>query len=88
MPTLKEEGVPFVAFGWLGVCAGAGTPQPIVALLNRDIISIVKTPEYRALIEKAGSIPISSTPEELGKFLTDTYQQVEATIREFGMQIE
>ena len=67
VPTLTEDGIPFVAFGGLGVCAGEGTPRPIIALLNRDIVSIVKTPEYRALIEKAGSIPISSTPKSLGK---------------------
>jgi tripartite-type tricarboxylate transporter receptor subunit TctC len=88
VPTLTEKGIKFVAFGWLGVCAGAGTPQPVIALLNRHIGSIVNSPGYRALIEKAGSIPISSTPEELGKVLVDTYDQVASTIKEFGMQID
>ena len=88
VPTLKERGIDFVAFGWLGICAGAGTPEPIIALLNRHIVSIVKSPEYRGLIEKAGSIPVSSTPEELGKILTDTHEQVATTIQEFGLQIE
>ena len=88
VPTLKERGISFVALGWLGVCAGAGTPQPVIALLNRHIGSIVNSPEYRALIEKAGSIPIASTPGELGKVLIETHEQVATTIREFGMQIE
>src|SRR5205823_13079770 len=35
IPTLIENGVDFVRFGWLGVCAGAGTPRPILALLQR-----------------------------------------------------
>ncbi|OFZ72424.1 MAG: hypothetical protein A2W04_09535, partial [Betaproteobacteria bacterium RBG_16_64_9] len=30
--TLTEKSIPFVRFGWLGICAGAGTPQPIIAL--------------------------------------------------------
>lgn len=88
VPTLMEKGINFVAFGWLGVCAGAGTPQPIIALLNRHIGAIVNSPDYRALIEKAGSIPISSTPAELGKILVDTHDQVASTIQEFGMQID
>ncbi|MPZ59273.1 MAG: tripartite tricarboxylate transporter substrate binding protein [Rhizobiales bacterium] len=88
VPTLTEKGIHFVAFGWLGICAGAGTPQPILALLNRHIASIVNTPDYRALIEKAGSIPLSSTPEELGKILIETHEQVASTIQEFGMQID
>src|SRR5690242_19276790 len=30
IPTLVEKGLPFVRFGWLGVCAGAGTPQGVI----------------------------------------------------------
>jgi tripartite-type tricarboxylate transporter receptor subunit TctC len=86
IPTLKEKGLSFVRFGWLGVCAGAGTPQPIIAVLNRHIVAAVKAPDYRELIEKAGSVPLSSTPQELAKILVDTYEQTAATVREFGLE--
>lgn len=86
--TLTEKGLPFVRFGWLGVCAGAGTPKPIIALLNRQVASIVKSPEYRELIEKAGSVPLSSTPEELGKILIETHDQTARIIREFGLALD
>jgi tripartite-type tricarboxylate transporter receptor subunit TctC len=86
--TLTEKGIPFVRFGWLGVCGGAGTPQPIIALLNRHIAAIVKSPEYRDMIEKSGSVPLSSTPEELGRTLMETYEQTVAVSREFGIQID
>jgi tripartite-type tricarboxylate transporter receptor subunit TctC len=88
VPTLREKGIDFVRFGWLGVCARAGTPAPIVNELNRHIAAIVASPEYRKLIERAGSVPVSSTPEQLGKILTQTVGDVAATIREFGMQQE
>ena len=88
IPTLNEKGMNFVRFGWLGICAGAGTPQPIIDLLNRHIAAIVGSPEYRALIEKAGSLPVSSTPEELRQVITQTLDDVAASIREFGMQQE
>jgi tripartite-type tricarboxylate transporter receptor subunit TctC len=88
IPTLKEKGVDFVRFGWLGVCAGAGTPQPILDLLNRQIAAIVATPDYRAIIEKAGSIAVSSTPEELQQVITQTLDDVAVSIREFGLQQE
>lgn len=86
--TLSEKGLPFVRFGWLGVCAGAGTPQPIISLLNNHVVSIVRSPEYREIIEKAGSIPVSSTPEGLAKVLIETYEQTAKISREFGLQIE
>jgi tripartite-type tricarboxylate transporter receptor subunit TctC len=41
IPTLTERGVDFVRYGWLGICAGAGTPQPIVDLLQRRVATIV-----------------------------------------------
>jgi len=86
VPTVGEKGISFVRFGWLGICAPAGTPQPVIAMLNRHIAAAVKTPDYRQLIEKAGSIPLSSTAEQLAKILHETYQQTAATVREFGLQ--
>jgi tripartite-type tricarboxylate transporter receptor subunit TctC len=86
VPTLREKGIDFVRSGWLGICAGAGTPQPIIDRLHRHIVEIVSTPAYRDLIEKGGSLPESSTPKELGQVITQTVDDVAATIREFGMQ--
>jgi tripartite-type tricarboxylate transporter receptor subunit TctC len=88
VPTLTEKGVDFVRFGWLGICAGAGTPQPVIDLLQRNIAAIVATPEYRAMIEKAGSVAVSSTPQELQQVITQTLDDVASSIREFGMQQE
>jgi tripartite-type tricarboxylate transporter receptor subunit TctC len=88
IPTLKENGIEFVRFGWLGICAASGTPQPIVDLLNRHISAIVASPEYQTVTERAGSIPVSSTPEELRQIIFETREQVSATIQEFGLQQE
>jgi tripartite-type tricarboxylate transporter receptor subunit TctC len=77
-----------VRYGWLGLCAKAGTPQAIVDTLHRHVVSIVATPEYRDLIEKGGSLPESSNQQELGQVIAQTVTEVEGTIREFGMQQE
>jgi len=77
-----------VRFGWLGVCAAQGTPQPIIDRLNREIAPIVALPEYRALLENSGEIAISSTPQELGHVITQTLDEAAATIVEFKLQPE
>ena len=74
-------------FGWLGVCAGSGTPPPVIALLNRQIGAVVQSPEYHAMSEKAGTIALSSTPEDLAKILADTYEQTAKISKEFGLQL-
>ncbi len=86
VPTLRETGFDFVRFGWLGVCARAGTPQPVVETLNKNIVSIVASPPYRALIENAGSIAASSTPQELGAVMQKTFADVVPAVKEFGLQ--
>jgi len=88
IPTLREKGLPFVRFGWLGICGGAGTPQPVIAALNREIAAIVGSPGYRELIESAGSVPVSSTPGELAQILLETYEQSAAISREFGLKLD
>lgn len=86
IPTLKEAGIDYVRFGWLGVCVGEGTPRPIIDLLNGEIAAIVATPEYKTMIESAGSIAISSTPAQLKRVIQQTLDDVTATIQEFGLQ--
>ena len=86
IPTLTESKVPFVRFGWLGICAREGTPQAILDELNRRLVAIVTSAEYRTMIEKTGSIATSSTPKELGEVIIQTRDEVASTIQEFGMQ--
>jgi tripartite-type tricarboxylate transporter receptor subunit TctC len=88
VPTLVEQGARFDPFGWLGVCAGTGTPTPVLDLLNRHVVAIVATAEFRNLIEKGGSIPVSSTRDELSDLLGRTVEAVASTVREHGLQQE
>jgi tripartite-type tricarboxylate transporter receptor subunit TctC len=51
-------------------------------------VTIAGTPDYRAMSEKAGSIAVSSTPAELRQVITQTLDDVAASVREFGLQQE
>ena len=83
---MREKGIDFVRFGWLGICAAKGTPESIIKTLHDKIVPIVAMPEYHTLIENGGSIAISSTPDELGAVIKKTSDDVTASIQEFGMQ--
>jgi tripartite-type tricarboxylate transporter receptor subunit TctC len=88
VPTLAEAGINFIRSGWLGICAPAGTPASIIELLNRRIAPIVRSDDYRTLIETAGSIAASSTPAELGAIMEQTLAEVSPTINEFHLERE
>jgi tripartite-type tricarboxylate transporter receptor subunit TctC len=83
VPTLQEVGIDYVRFGWLGICAAQGTPRPVIERLNRDIVAVVATADYKTMIQNAGSIAVSSTPEELGQLVRQTVEDVTATMQEF-----
>jgi tripartite-type tricarboxylate transporter receptor subunit TctC len=86
IPTMNERGLSYVRFGWQGICAAAGTPQPIIALINREVVGVVNSSEYQEMTQKAGSVPLASTPAQLEQVLQETYEQTVAIIREFKLQ--
>jgi len=88
VPTLRELGIPLVAYAWLGVCAGAGTPQPVIDLLNKRIAAIIHTPEYRALVEASGSVAVSSTTQEFHQVIEETAADAAPIIRELGIEMK
>jgi tripartite-type tricarboxylate transporter receptor subunit TctC len=88
VPTLEESGIPFVVYAWLGVCAGSDTPQPVVDLLNSRVRQIVNSAEYRSLIEKSGSVAVSSTPQVFHELIEQTANDAAPIIREFGLQLD
>jgi tripartite-type tricarboxylate transporter receptor subunit TctC len=70
VPTIAEAGVSgFQATLWVGLMAPKGTPQPIVALLNRQITEILKRPDITAAWEKQGATPLTMTQPEFAAFM-------------------
>jgi len=70
VPTLDEAGVKgFQASLWVGFMAPAGTPQPIVDLLNREITKILARPDIKASWGEQGAIPITMTQPEFKAFM-------------------
>ena len=53
--------------GWIGVLVPAGTPKDLVALLNREIVKIVNSPEMKERFATLGLDPVGSTPEAFTK---------------------
>jgi len=70
VPTIAEAGVPGFQFSqWVGFMAPAGTPQPIVNLLNTTIAAILSRPDLKAAWEKQGATPLLMTQPEFAAFM-------------------
>ncbi|MGJ7544564.1 tripartite tricarboxylate transporter substrate binding protein [Variovorax sp. LT1R16] len=70
LPTVAESGLPgYEAMPWLGLVAPAGTPQPVIDRLHREIAEILKEPELRERFKGWGLDIIGNTPAEFSSFL-------------------
>jgi tripartite-type tricarboxylate transporter receptor subunit TctC len=88
VPTLREQGLDLVAYGWLGICGGAGIPPRVVEALSRLVVEAVASPEYRTAVEGTGAGAVSSTPDELGQLMQATVEQYGPVIRSFGIPLD
>jgi tripartite-type tricarboxylate transporter receptor subunit TctC len=70
VPTISESGYPgFDAIAWHGILAPANTPPAIISKLNREIVTALKYPETRALLEKQAMTTVGNSPEAFASFI-------------------
>lgn len=63
---------------WIALFAPAGTPEPIVEKLNKEVIKIMETPEIKKKLLELGIEAEGSTPQELSGLIqsqTDKWQK-------------
>jgi tripartite-type tricarboxylate transporter receptor subunit TctC len=85
VPTLKEQGINIVNYGWWGVCAGANTPKPIIDKLNAHISEAVKSADYKSTMEKSGVIAISTPVSEFSKIWNETANEAGKMLKDLGI---
>jgi tripartite-type tricarboxylate transporter receptor subunit TctC len=89
IPTLIELGYPGVeASSWYALYAPAGTPTPIVAKLNGEMVKLGKDPDYLAKLASSGQESITGTPEELAAYLKVENGKWAQVIKTAGFKLE
>jgi len=89
LPTVAESGLPgFDVFGWNGVLAPAGTPAPVIAKLQAEMVRALKLPEVRERIAGFGFEPVGSTPEEFAEFVKVDIARWAKVVKESGARVE
>ena len=89
IPTLAESGVSgFDATAWFGLFAPAGTPQPIVQKISREVAEIVKDPDVAKKLLELGGEPASSTPEAFDAFFRGEVARWGKVVHQAGIRID
>ncbi|MDB5838174.1 MAG: LacI family transcriptional regulator [Herminiimonas sp.] len=87
-PTVAETLPGFESTSWGGVLAPAGTPAPVIASLNTEIVKILRMPEIKAKISGMGAEVVDSTPDEFKTFIRDEIAKWSKVIKQSGASAE
>lgn len=88
VPTIAEVVPGFAADGWQGMLVPAGTPQPIVDRLNREIAAILALPETAERFATLGIEPWTSTPQQMQGIIEADAQKWGKVIRDARIEAQ
>lgn len=89
VPSTSEQGFPnFEISVWYGMLAPTGTPREIIGRLNAELAKVASAPDMKPRFASAGVEPLTSTPEEFGKFIRSETNRFARVIRDAGIKPE
>ena len=90
VPTTAELGYPKLVLSpiWTALYTNAGTPQPVIDRLNRELVKIISAPAFVSRFEAAGYEIKTSTPAELASFAASETTRWGQIIKELNIQVE
>ncbi|MES2185667.1 MAG: tripartite tricarboxylate transporter substrate binding protein [Pseudomonadota bacterium] len=89
-PTFAEAGSPQFAelSVFYGMGAGAGVPEAVVNRVNREVVKIVASADFKARLDKAGLVPVSPSPDEARSMVANDRARWMEPIRQSGAKAE
>ena len=89
VPTIDASGVPgYQAANWIGIVAPAGTPEPIVARLHKEMTAAQDSPELQKQFANEGAEIVRMTSTEFGAFIASETTKWGKVVREAKIKAE
>lgn len=89
VPTFKELGYPELNQPvWYGLLAPVGTPEDVIATLNKATLDALKDPTVIAALEKQGAFPAGNSPEEFAKEIQQQYDWAKDVVKKGNIELQ
>ena len=89
VPTMAEGGVPDQEAETInGLLAPAGTPNDIIARINRDTVAALSLPDVKERLSALGFEPAVTTPAEFGARINSEIAKWDKVVRAANIRIE
>jgi tripartite-type tricarboxylate transporter receptor subunit TctC len=89
VPTIDESGLPgYEITTWWGIAAPSGTPENIIAKVNRDIIAVMALADVKELFASQGAETRTGTPQEFARYIVEQIEFYGRIINDAGITPE
>ena len=89
VPTFDEAGVAdYRVSNWYGILAPAGTPRPVVLLLNKEIATAIQAQSVKERFESSMIEGGTTTPEQFVAFLKSEASRWSQVVKTVGIKAE
>ena len=89
VPSIAESGYPgFEVVSWMGICAPAKTPRPIVEKLANAYKQVMEDPEVPGKMKTMGFIPTHMPPEVFSAWIKKEFEKFSALAKEANIKME
>jgi tripartite-type tricarboxylate transporter receptor subunit TctC len=82
VPPIGDTIPGYEARGWNGILAPAGTPKAVIDRLNREIVRVVRAPEFAQVLSGEGATAVGNSPAEFDAIIRADIAKWAKIIRE------
>jgi tripartite-type tricarboxylate transporter receptor subunit TctC len=86
VPTLKEAGIDLAMTLWRGVAVPQGTPQAVIARLERAFTQAAQSPEFRDFAARMGAVVDVRGAKEFDAFMAKDDREIAALMEQIGLR--
>ncbi|HEX2215343.1 MAG TPA: tripartite tricarboxylate transporter substrate binding protein [Xanthobacteraceae bacterium] len=89
LPTVADSGFPgFEAISWFGLFAPAGTPAPVIAKANQQLLKVLADEDVRKRFTQLGLDIVGTSPDQLAATVKTDLAKWAKVIKEAGIKVE
>ena len=89
VPTVAEKGFAgFEAGSWFGFFAPKGTPESVIAVVNKAVNEVLAVPAIEQQMVAQGADPAGGTAAQFGQFTQREFEKWRTIVRESGARAE
>lgn len=86
IPTVAETLPGVEARNWFILAAPAGTPAPVIEMLNRAAVKVAGGPVMQRFFERDGTEVVANSPQEAAQYLRDEINKWGKIVKERNLQ--